>query len=212
MSKLIAYSLILLAVISCQSLEKAPIPDTFLDEDRMVEILTDIAFVRAGKTTNKKIFENESINPEEYILKKHGIDSTVFAQNNAWYSDNLDTYAAIFTRVKANLNKDKVYFERLKEKEDSLETIRDSIKKVDDSIKKAKGSLSDKDPLVKETLRTEETLQRISDSLALLEEETVREMPNIKQRKELLQRRNRDKTTEEKETKDKETNRNDKEK
>ncbi|WP_034230074.1 DUF4296 domain-containing protein [Aquimarina pacifica] len=190
MSKLISYCFVLLMVISCQSIEKAPLPDPLIDENQMVEILTDIAFIRAGKTSNKKILENESINPEAYILRKHGIDSAVFAQNNAWYSDNLDTYSTIFKRVKINLNKEKRVYERLKKREDSVKKIKDSIKKVEDSIKKALDTLSDKEKLIRESLREKDSLKlkRIKDSLALKE---ITQDHKLKSRKDLITGKNK---------------------
>ncbi len=128
------YILILVAVFSCQSLDKPPKPEVFLEEDKMVEILSDIAFVKAAKTSFRKVLEIEKINPEAYILKKHKIDSTVFAQNNIWYASQLEEYEKIFTRVKSNLEASKNKYENIKKEEDSIKKIQDSIKKAKDTL------------------------------------------------------------------------------
>ena len=130
----IIYAVVFLTFISCQSLDKSPKPESFIEEDRMVEILTDIAFVRAAKSSNRKTFEEENINPEAFILKKHGIDSIIFAENNTWYSGQIEKYKTIFVRVKANLDKEAAKYEKLKKEEDSIKKIEDSIAKNKDTL------------------------------------------------------------------------------
>ena len=132
----VIYTVAFLTIISCQSINKSPKPESFIEEDRMVEILTDIAFVRAAKSSNRKIFEEKNINPEAFILKKHGVDSIVFAENNGWYSDQIEKYEAIFIRVKANLDKETAKYEKLKKEEDSIKKI-----KIEDSIAKSKDTV-----------------------------------------------------------------------
>ena len=131
-------------LLACQSIDKAPEPKTLIKEDRMVEILTDIAFVKAAKSSQRKVFEENKINPEAYILEKYHIDSIVFAENNTWYASQLETYSAIFAKVKANLDIAKIKYEKLKKEEDSIKKVQDSLKKVKDSM-----SLK-KDPVSKE--------------------------------------------------------------
>ncbi|GAA4275383.1 DUF4296 domain-containing protein [Aquimarina mytili] len=141
MIRTIKYSIWCLMLLACQSIDKASEPKVLIGEDRMVEILTDIAFVKAAKSSNRKVFEQKKINPEKYILNKYGIDSIVFAENNTWYAGQLEKYEEIFKRVKGNLEKSRDAFEKLKKEEDS-------IKKVEDSILKSKDTLQDKDKLI----------------------------------------------------------------
>ncbi len=150
--KYIYFFVVVLATFSCQSLETPPKPDVIIEEDKMVEILTDMAFIKAAKTTYRKVLEIEKVNPETYILKKHNIDSAVFAQNNIWYSGQLEKYADIFTRVKKNLETSRDRYEKLKKEEDS-------IKKVQDSIKKAKDKLEEKG-LPKDEKQLEEEIEK----------------------------------------------------
>ncbi|WP_299182833.1 DUF4296 domain-containing protein [uncultured Aquimarina sp.] len=136
MKKSLVYSVfaIILVSFSCQKLNSPDKPDNLIAEDKMVEILTDIAFVKAAKGSYKKVFDIQKINPESYILEKHGIDSLVFEANNNWYTSQLDQYEEIFNKVKSNLEVSKIKFEKLKKEEDSLKKISDSIKKIKNEI------------------------------------------------------------------------------
>lgn len=129
---------ILLILVSCQSVEKAPAPDQLIPKDKMVAILTDIAFVKGAKGAYKKRIEEKKVNLETYVFQKHGIDSATFAQNNKWYANELEEYQELFSQVKENLSKEKTKYQKLKKAEDS-------IKKIEDSIKKAKGLKVDPD-------------------------------------------------------------------
>jgi len=123
----IAYGILMLAFFACQNIEKSKKPENLIGEDKMIEILLDIAFVKAAKNSHKKLFDTENINPEDFILKKHGVDSLVFVENNAWYTDQLETYERIFKRVKDSLAKSRAKYEKLKNKKDSLTRIQDSF-------------------------------------------------------------------------------------
>ncbi|GAA4273432.1 DUF4296 domain-containing protein [Aquimarina gracilis] len=136
------YFVIVLIVFSCQSIEKPEKPEVFIEEDKMVEILTDMAFIKATKTSYRKVLETKKINPENYILNKHDIDSAVFSQNNIWYTSQLEKYEEIFKRVKANLETSKNKYEKLKIKEDSIKKVKDSIKKAKDTLNSKKEKVS----------------------------------------------------------------------
>ena len=162
MIRVITYSILsCILLFSCQSIEEVNPPTKILSEDQMADILTDIAFLKGAKTADKKVFKAENINPEEYVLRKHGVDSTIFAENNIWYSSQIDKYNGIFSQVKANLQKEKSRYEKLKK-------IKDSIKKVQDSIKKAQDSTGTSD-----SLYIEEDLEEFSEELLEQEEEVL---------------------------------------
>ncbi len=155
MIRKISYSMLLMLLFACQTINEAEKPKVLIEEDRMVEILTDIAFVKAAKSSNRKVFEQKKINPETYILKKHGIDSIVFAENNEWYADQLEKYEEIFQKVKSNLEKSRDFHEKLKKEEDSIKKIEDSIAKSKDTID-LKDKLKVSDSKLKEIEKTME--------------------------------------------------------
>jgi len=134
--------IVVLLVLSCQSLEKPPKPEVFIEEDKMVAILTEMASVKAAKTTFRKVLEMHKINPESYILKKHNIDSIVFVKNNVWYTNQSEVYSKLITRVKDSLEASQKKFERLKKEEDSLKRVKeDSIRKAKDTLLSGKEKL-----------------------------------------------------------------------
>ncbi|MGY3792116.1 DUF4296 domain-containing protein [Aquimarina sp. 433] len=156
MKKSFVYSALLLILVgfSCQNLDKIDKPENFIEEDKMIEILTDIAFVKAAKGSYKKVFDIEKINPELYILEKHGVDSLVFAENNRWYMSQLDDYEEVFKKVKKNIEVSKIKFEKLKKEEDSLKKIEDSIRRLKKGLKNIDELSSDMEELesIKEEL------------------------------------------------------------
>ncbi|WP_109434373.1 DUF4296 domain-containing protein [Aquimarina sp. AU119] len=138
--------------IACQSLDKAEKPKIIIDEDRMVDILSDIAFIKAAKSSNRKTFVEDSINPEAFILRKYDIDSIVFAENNTWYTSDMERYKALFERVKTKLEKERTKFEALKKEEDSIKKIEDSIQKSLDTLKIEDELINTKDLLIEDEI------------------------------------------------------------
>ena len=124
----ISIILLIIIVIGCQSVEKAPEPSQIIDKERMVEMLTDIAVLKAAKGSYRRVLEEHDVNPEEFILKKYGIDSVTFAENNAWYASQLKEYEKIFNEVKDNLSVSKEEYEKRRNTEDSIQRVEDSIK------------------------------------------------------------------------------------
>jgi len=155
MKKHLIYSLLLFVVIifSCQKINKSPKPEPLIPKDKMVEILTDIAFVKAAKGSYKKVFDIEKINAEAYILEKHGVDSLVFSENNSWYTGQLEAYEEIFKKVKKNLEVSKIKFEKLKKEEDSIKKVKDSIRRA--KKKKNKEKTETVDPAKLELIEDE---------------------------------------------------------
>ncbi|MFL1894716.1 DUF4296 domain-containing protein [Aquimarina sp. 2-A2] len=129
LNKLLA-TLFILMIIGCDSVEKVEKPEVLLEEDQMVEILTDIAFIKAAKSSHRSVLNEHNVDPEALIFNKYSIDSAVFAQNNAWYLSKIKVYKDIFTRVKANIDSAKSNYEILKKKEDSIQKITDSIQEI----------------------------------------------------------------------------------
>ncbi|RZS99642.1 DUF4296 domain-containing protein [Aquimarina brevivitae] len=127
MKKLLIILVSFVVILACQNVKKAPKPDRVIEEELMVKILTDIAVVKAAKGSHRRLMEEHHINPEAYILNKYDIDSVVFAQNNAWYANQLKEYERIFARVRDRLSASKEEYKLLSQKEDSIQAIKDSI-------------------------------------------------------------------------------------
>ncbi|MGY5851558.1 DUF4296 domain-containing protein [Salegentibacter sp. F14] len=143
------YLLIFILVFSaCQNVEKTKKPDNLITEDKMVEVLTEIAIMTSARNFNKRKFEATGIKPQDYINEKFGIDSLQFEQSNAYYAENYIEYENIYRQVKENLQKMK----------GRLDSIREVERKINDSILAAEENL---DSLQIDSLRIK------SDSLKL---------------------------------------------
>ncbi len=139
-------AVICLLVLACNETDKPKQPDNLISKEKMSEILHDLYIINAAKGVNRKLLETNGFVPETYVLTKYNIDSTQFANSNAYYAFDTDTYKTIVDQVKERLEKEKAEFEELqkiegqaaKVKRDFTEKIKqrkkDSIKKVLDTI------------------------------------------------------------------------------
>lgn len=126
-------------IASCKNnnLQRPDKPNDLIPEAKMVEVLYDMSLISAAKGVNKRVIENKGIHPEAYIFNKHNIDSAQFAASNAYYSYNLETYEALYAKVKQRLENDKKVFNRILAEE---KKVRDSLSEIQrlkrDSIRK----------------------------------------------------------------------------
>ena len=128
--KHISFLLILLILGSCYKVEKPNKPDNLISEDNMVNILVDMAIMSSAKGVNKSNIEKNGIVPEEFIYQKNNIDSTVFAQSNAYYAFDIKKYDAIYLRVKDSLTVLRDNFKAIDTKEKKEKAIKDSINRA----------------------------------------------------------------------------------
>ena len=135
--------IVLLLTFACQGVDKPKKPKNLISKDKMANVLYDVYVLNAAKGINKNVLESNGIRPENFIFKKHNIDSLQFAQSNNYYAYNTKVYEAIVAKVKERMEKDKVTYEALSEKE----------KKKQDSItaanKKKKDTLLEKSKFLK---------------------------------------------------------------
>ncbi|WP_373057722.1 DUF4296 domain-containing protein [Zunongwangia sp. H14] len=126
---------------ACQNIERTERPDDLIGEDKMVDVLTELAILQSARNLNKNVLEEAGIHPEEYIYNKYDIDSLQFQNSNDYYTENFTEYEHIFTRVKDRLEKVKIVRDSIREEEVRVE---DSIARLDsisrDSIKELRGN------------------------------------------------------------------------
>ncbi|WP_299553583.1 DUF4296 domain-containing protein [Seonamhaeicola sp.] len=146
-----------LTIVGCGGPKK---PKNLISKKKMVNILIDSKLIASANTINRRILEENGVFQDTYIFEKYNIDSTQFAESNAYYAYHIKDYEEIYLMVKDSLDKLKAHYKELQDKErkeaeqkskDSLETVlkeRDSVKlsKVSDSlvIKRIQDSLSKK--------------------------------------------------------------------
>ena len=88
---------------SCYDVKKPDIPENLLTKEKMSHIILDLAIASAAKGVNKKLLEENSIMPEDFVFQKHQIDSITFAESNTYYSYNLKDFNLIYKKVKDSL-------------------------------------------------------------------------------------------------------------
>lgn len=134
----------LLVLAACQNVNDFRKPKNLIDKEKMANVLYDIAVLNAGKSYSPVMMQESNIDYNEYVFKKHGIDSLQFAESNAYYTDNLDKYLAIFTLVEDRLNVEKrKWADTLaveKKKRDSIQELerkaRDTVNRTERVVKK----------------------------------------------------------------------------
>lgn len=107
------FLLAVLVVFTACKKEVVKKPENLIPQDRMSDILYDIAILNAAKSTNSEVLERNNIDADTYIFNKYGVDSLQFAQNSVYYASKPDIHAAIFKKV-----------------EERLKTLKDSISEV----------------------------------------------------------------------------------
>ncbi len=115
--KYLLLSICAVFVFGCQGIDKPKKPKNLIPKDKMTDVLYDLHIVNAAKSVNKNVLEVHGINPEKFIFEKHKIDSLQFAQSNDYYAYDTKAYKSIVTKVKERMEKEKVLYDALAEKE-----------------------------------------------------------------------------------------------
>lgn len=145
--------LIIFLFLSCTAKDNPKKPDNLIPKGKMELILYDLYVINAAKGVNRRLLEKNGFKPETYVLTKHKIDSAQFADSNAYYAFNPDTYKAIVENVKAKLEKEKTEFEE----EEKIEGMaakrrRDSISEIKKRVKDSIKQLQSKDSIAIKTV------------------------------------------------------------
>lgn len=115
-----------------------------MSEDNMVNVLVDLAIMSSAKGVNKSKIENKGIIPDAYIYKKNNIDSTIFAESNAYYAFDIKKYDAIYLRVKDSLTVLRDQYKVIETREKKEKDARDSIIRAERNADLRKRKLEDK--------------------------------------------------------------------
>jgi hypothetical protein len=171
MKKAVSFLVIVMLFFSCKD-EAVKEPDRLIDKEVMENIIYDLSLLDAIKYNEPNTTENYRVNPKEFIFRKYKVDSTQFAQNNAYYASNFDEYKAIYDNVVKRIDGKKAILDSVIKKEVKRDSLIEVKKKRLDSITKAK----------KVALAKKDSLQKIKkkDSLLLLKKKTKKTSTEIK--------------------------------
>lgn len=137
MKNYLKYMFFLVLVVGCQNIPKAPKPDRLIPEDKMVDILVDLAKIDASMSFNPRSFKKRGIDPEAYIYEKYGIDSAQLAKNNAYYIEQFEINKRMYEAVRERLKNQKEILDSIDSAEDKIRTLdREAKKRSNDSLLK----------------------------------------------------------------------------
>lgn len=102
-------------LISCNKklIEK---PETLILNDKMVQILYDLAILNAAQNTSPALLAEKDIKTMNFVYTKYGIDSIQFAQSDLYYASRPAEYEALYKEVLALLEKDEKRIEDMRTK------------------------------------------------------------------------------------------------
>lgn len=132
-------------ILGCGGSDKPTKPDNLISQDKMSDILFDVFILNAAKGINKRVLENNGVQPQEYVYKKYNIDSLQFALSNNYYAYDTKVYEGIMDKVKQKITAEKKLNDSISEKE---EKVKDSLNKI-----KKQGPKSDSLPLLKPKMK-----------------------------------------------------------
>ena len=124
-----------LTILSCDRTEKPTVPENLISKEKMVEVLYDVYILNAAKGASKTVLEKNGIFPEDYVFKKHNIDSLQFAESNAYYGFYVEEYEAILEQLELKIDANREQYQILIDKEvEDRKRRQDSIKKLADTL------------------------------------------------------------------------------
>lgn len=109
--KKLVFIVVALFAVACNS-EIAPKPEKLIEEEKMEDILYDMALIQGIKSYRPEVLDANGVDPRTYIYKKYAIDSLTLAQNHTWYASDLEGYDKIQQNVLDRLKADRTKLEK----------------------------------------------------------------------------------------------------
>jgi hypothetical protein len=117
--------------LACGRDKRPEPPADLLTKEQMADILYDMFLINSAKGSSLKILQENGVDPDVYVLEKHGIDSARFVRSNDYFAYSHQDYSEIMTIIQERVNREKEYYEQELEKEDNeAQRIKDSLKKA----------------------------------------------------------------------------------
>lgn len=146
MKKIFLFFIILTALIGCKN-ELVQKPKRLIEREKMVNIIYDLSILDAMRIEDLAKIDSFVNSSNQYIYKKHKIDSVQFAQSNSYYAADYKEYEAMYTEVKTRMDNYKAKIETQIKAAAKKKNLDAKVKKklrekiAADSIKKAKRKL-----------------------------------------------------------------------
>ena len=119
----------LILIYSCNEKVIEP-PKNLIAQEKMEEILYDLALINAAKSINKSVLETYDIEVMPYIFTKYGIDSIQFVESDIYYASIPEQYEQIYSTVSSRLEKERRLLEEQKQqRQDSIRKTKEEMAK-----------------------------------------------------------------------------------
>lgn len=95
------YIFILVAglLMACSNIQRTEKPKNLIPEDQMVNILVDMAKIKAAKSINSQKYDDRNPQGKEMIFKKYSIDSTQLMRSTIYYAEQYTVNNRIYEKV-----------------------------------------------------------------------------------------------------------------
>ena len=125
MKNLLFFLSVVLLLSGCKNEVIQP-PKKLIEEDKMVEIIYDLALLEAMRSQPHTLdggSQKTVINPKNYIYKKYSIDSLQFAESNHYYASDIGNYKKMYENVRQRIEAQQKQAEALAKKSMATEPI-----------------------------------------------------------------------------------------
>jgi hypothetical protein len=161
--RFLLFIVISLFLSACYGNKKLKKPENLISKNEMVNILIDIKIMASATGVNKDLLDKHGIHQEDFIYKKHNIDSLQFALSNEYYSFYMTEYEAIYQKVNDSLTLLQEIYKKQNEREIEEKRIQDSIAKIVIDTTEIEKKLLIKDDLNIDINELEGLIESVSD-------------------------------------------------
>jgi len=109
--------------IGCQDVKLPERPKNLIEKNKMIEILSEAYIVNAARSVDYKSVLNKGVKLDSLIYQKYDVDSLQFAESNAFYSADINTYIDMFQKIQIKLEKLNVEMDSLRTEKMKLDSI-----------------------------------------------------------------------------------------
>ncbi len=111
-------------------------PENLISQDRMTEILYDLAVLDGIKSTNQSILPNYEIETMPYLYEKYGVDSVQFVRSDQYYASIPQLYQKMYQEVQRRFEEQVKLIDAAKKKRN--DSIKRKTDRQKDSLKEPK--------------------------------------------------------------------------
>lgn len=158
MKKPIVFFVFIFLLLSCESNTIYEKPKDLIPKDTMVMLLKDLYLATASKGVSNVNMQRK-ISYTYLVYENYKIDSLRFKTSNLYYVSKVDEYKPIIDQVLELLEKEKVAFEKIKKRKDSI--LNDSLRRKK-TVPKDKGMLTEKRKFSKDLLKKNRNVKKKS--------------------------------------------------